>query len=152
MFSQNRENIYKWFFYQLIQGNNPLELLSNRDYIYSITHDVFYSSVFNRDSHIFELLDLSSSQLVRVLEFALLMSIRQNDIDVLMELLCATIILKKFDNISDYIVELVVHFLKGYTSTLGYIGLEGEDFLTVYHTTLVGKILYHILSGYEYDC
>lgn len=157
----NKKN-HKWkilqsysnsFLYKLIRDKNLLVLLANRNYIYSITHTVFYCTYFNNTNFCF---DEDYMELINIFNYCLLLSIRKGDIDVLLELVVCAFILNISNSINDMIMEMTYQTIKNNQSKEGFIypttmGKQTflnnkEQFEYVYHTTLVGKLLKEVIE------
>lgn len=138
------------FFYKLVNGKISLDILSNRDYLYIITHDIFYSSIFGRDNRVMQSVYNNKNILSLIFVNSLLIAMRHYDTDVLMELLCCIYILDIIENIPEYVLQIIVTFLKRYQLPDGSIpsdvGIEHPTFTDVYHTCLVASILYYCME------
>lgn len=142
----------KYFLKLILMGEVPLDILSNREVLYSLTHEIFYSSLFGREKITIYLQDVNIMYLVAIFEQSLLISMRHQDIDVLMELLCSIFILELYDEINQDVFLISLNFMKLYVNEEGYVGFvdsssDKELFDQVYHTTLVSQILFYILEN-----
>lgn len=139
------------FLSQLLLREISLDILTSREHLYAITHDIFYTSVFSRCTEIFDTVD--RDKLAQIMEYSLLISIRRRDIDVLMELLCCVCILRL--EILDYVWELSLQMIGNSQTDEGYFVYDDDREMTdiekyfpkVYHPTLVAGILNKILNN-----
>lgn len=145
------QNVFKnGFLVRLNQGDIPLDIITNRDYLYAVTHDVFYTSLFGRSLTNFETY-LDYSKLSTIIELGVITSINRDDIDVLMELLCVVYLLKL--DFSNYLLEVIELYLEQKQSEAGFfytnesVDQASYTFSEVYHTCLVAGILLRILNN-----
>ncbi|HFU4026287.1 TPA: hypothetical protein ACGO0F_002033 [Streptococcus suis] len=145
------QNIFKdGFLVKLCQGMIPLDIITNRDYLYAVTHDVFYTSLFGRTVANFETY-IDFTNLSMIIEQGMLLSISRDDIDVLMELLCVAYLLKLA--IPSYLMKVVEVYLEQKQAEDGFFYTYNSNeqisnvFLEVYHTCLVAGILLRILKN-----
>ncbi|MGO1678755.1 MAG: DUF6895 family protein, partial [Ruoffia tabacinasalis] len=153
--SENMQQSYfNSFLYKLIKDKNLLVLLANRNYIYSITHTIFYCTYFNCTNFCFE---EDYSELVKILTDCLLISIRKGDIDVLLEVAVCVYILNLSGKVDRLIMEMTFQTIKDNQAKDGFIypttmskqnfTNHKEQFDYVYHTTLVGKLLKEVIEN-----
>lgn len=150
------ETLFKsGFLYQLLLKTVPLDILASKDHLYAITHDIFYSSIFGKETTIFETSDFKKTHLLTILEQAILLTIRKDDVDIFMELVACLLILNLSDNLSLPFQELCSFYMKKAQRQDGSFGThthvsQENSFENCYHTTLVAGIIFFILGG-QYD-
>ncbi|MFA9492663.1 hypothetical protein [Streptococcus sp. E17BB] len=143
-------------FYKLSFESVPFDILASREHLYAITHDIFYTSIFGKETAIFDILKPKEPQLLAVLEYAILLSIRHDDTDVFMELIACIFILDVADKLSVSCQELCYFYMKNTQLKNGSFKTQSnstakESFEEVYHTTLVAGIIFFVLGGcYEF--
>lgn len=145
------QNLFKnGFLVRLCRKEIPLDIITNRYYLYAVTHDVFYTSLFGRNLTNFESY-IDFTNLATVIEQGILLSINRDDIDVLMELLCVLYLLD-LDR-PNYLTEVVEIYLEqrqsedGFFYTCNPSNKLSSVFSEVYHTCLVAGILLRILEN-----
>lgn len=129
-------------------------LLANRTVLYAVSHSCFYGSIFNHQR-----LSLGTAEQKRgfhkVLAEGLLISSRNNDIDVTLEILCACCIFRCTHDIDSRILRMALAKAMNSQSNDWSISptgvaIESPSFFKVYHTTLVGSILGAVINEKKY--
>lgn len=155
-----RKLFKRGFFYNLVNNELPLELLSNRNFLYAITHEIMYCSIFNSNNK--NILDLihTNKKLIEIFNVSISMCLRNDDIDVLNELIYSILVLEIEQDINstllqvscDYIEKSIdKKFLIRPNNKFNYSLLNEKDyFKSVYHTTLTGGFIYGIYKQRYY--
>lgn len=127
--------------------NTPTELpvLGNRYFDYAVTHTIFWGSLYNQNNY-YLYKAFSLKQIKCLLKKCLSVSLINNDIDVLIEVLaCINICCKKSDLIyNSNLFEYALSFVeKNFSESLGHIifSKENDNFGTCYHPTLALRIM-----------
>ncbi|MFN0603447.1 DUF6895 family protein [Facklamia hominis] len=149
------KNFKKSFLYNLIYDDYYKLWLANRDFLYSITHEIMYATIFNSTLITVDVLFNNYNKLIDIFEISLSFSIRNDDIDVLNELLFSAFILKIEDHIDIDILNAALELLNRAifnnkvifpNSRLTLDNIEESKFFEItYHTSLTGGFLLSVL-------
>ncbi|MFC6260031.1 DUF6895 family protein [Levilactobacillus fujinensis] len=118
-------------------------VLGNRDFIYEITHTIFWGSSFGWKKNLLKS-SVDTVQLEHLLDLCLSTSLMDNDIDVLLEVLVGYVLCDLDSELNSHILKVcMTRLAKSYDSETGHIIFEtkGDSFATSYHSTLVLRIL-----------
>lgn len=140
----------------LLTQDIPIISLADRGVLYSLTHEVFYGTVFGRNKERYISIFNDKHTLKSFFEISILICIRNADIDVMLELLCSLFLLSLEDYISKGVWLNALHLVKISQRPDGSIPPYSNDLVKdtskdVYHSTLVAGILLRILNSHDYS-
>lgn len=136
--------------YYLLSSESEVSILSNRDFIYDVTHTIFWASIYGTDTSMIEAA-FTKEKLSKLLNRCLSISILNSDVDVMLEVLACIFICKSANAVPQILIRTSGDILTNvYDKSTGHIVFEpdNDNFVTSYHATLVFRIL---LSQYLED-